>query len=44
MPGDGNRFGSSDQRLLSSDGLLSWSAGKHYVSLYAQKWQVLQRH
>ena len=42
MPGEGSRFGSSDQRLLSSDGQLSWSAGKHYVSLYAQKWQVLQ--
>lgn len=42
LPGDGNGFGASDQRLLSSDGQLSWSAGKHYVSLYAQKWQVLQ--
>lgn len=42
MPGNSDSFGQSNQRLLSSDGYLSWSSGKHSVSLYAQKWQVLQ--
>ena len=42
MPGDSSSFDNSDQRLLSSDGGLSWSGGRHRVSLYAQKWQVLQ--
>ncbi|WP_284336288.1 LPS-assembly protein LptD [Comamonas sp. NoAH] len=42
MPGEGSNFGSEDQRLLSSDGTLSWSSGRHSLSLYAQKWQVLQ--
>lgn len=32
----------SDKRLLSSDARLSWGSGRHSVSLYAQKWQVLQ--
>ena len=41
MPGEANGFGNTE-RLISSDGRLSWSAGKHQVSLYAQKWQVLQ--
>lgn len=30
------------ERLLSSDGSLSWSNGLHNLRLYAQKWQVLQ--
>ena len=42
MPGDGSAFASTDQRLLSSDGGLSWSSGRNRLSLYAQKWQVLQ--
>ena len=42
MPGNSDSFGQSNQRLLSSNGRLSWSSGKHSVSLYAQKWQVLQ--
>lgn len=42
MPGNSDSFSQSSQRLLSSDGRLSWTSGKHSVSLYAQKWQVLQ--
>ncbi|WP_407062976.1 LPS-assembly protein LptD [Comamonas sp.] len=42
MPGNSDSFGQSNQRLLSSDGRLSWTSGKHNLSLYAQKWQVLQ--
>lgn len=42
MPGDRSGFGSSDQRLLSNEGALKWQTGNHKVSLYAQKWQVLQ--
>nr|WP_225561134.1 LPS-assembly protein LptD [Comamonas sp. CMM02] len=42
MPGNSDSFGQSNQRLLNSNGRLSWSSGKHSVSLYAQKWQVLQ--
>lgn len=45
MPGEGSSFAgssSTDHRLLSSDGRLSWASGRHSVSLYAQKWQVLQ--
>jgi LPS-assembly protein len=40
--GTGSGFGTTGQRLISSDGSAIWSAGKHTVSLYAQKWQVLQ--
>ena len=46
LPGDASTFAgasnSTDQRLLSSDGSLSWARGRHSLSLYAQKWQVLQ--
>ena len=42
MPGNSDSFGQSNQRLLNSNGRLFWSSGKHSVSLYAQKWQVLQ--
>ena len=45
MPGQAsNAFSSTtaDQRLISSDGGVSWASGKHSLSLYAQKWQVLQ--
>ncbi len=44
MPGSraSMSFANSDKRLLSSDGMATWSAGRHLVSLYAQKWQVLQ--
>ena len=42
LPGEGNSLANADRRLISSDGSLSWSAGKHSLSLYAQKWQVLQ--
>lgn len=42
LPGDSSDSRYSDQRLLSSDGRLSWAGGNHRVSLYAQQWQVLQ--
>ena len=31
-----------NDRLLSSDGSVTWNSGKNNLSLYAQKWQVLQ--
>ncbi|MGN1056579.1 MAG: LPS-assembly protein LptD [Comamonas sp.] len=40
--GGASGLSTTGDRLISSDGTLRWSAGKHAVSLYAQKWQVLQ--
>jgi len=42
MPGSGTSFANTDKRLISSDGEATWSANKHQVSLYVQKWQTLQ--
>lgn len=42
MPGQETNGYGETERLINSEGTLSWSAGKHHVSLYAQKWQVLQ--
>jgi LPS-assembly protein len=33
---------SYQQRLIGSDAALSWTAGRHELSLSAQRWQVLQ--
>lgn len=42
MPGARDTLINTDRRLLSSEGSAIWSAAKHSLSLYAQKWQVLQ--
>ena len=42
IPGSESSFANTNKRLISSDGRATWSADKHHVSLYAQKWQTLQ--
>lgn len=42
MPGKKEAFASTEERLLSSNGNLSWASGKHSVNVLVERWQVLQ--
>ncbi|MBQ0133125.1 MAG: LPS-assembly protein LptD, partial [Comamonas sp.] len=42
MPGRKETLTSTQERLLSSNGNVSWASGKHSVNVLVEKWQVLQ--
>ncbi|MBQ0131801.1 MAG: LPS-assembly protein LptD, partial [Comamonas sp.] len=42
MPGRKETLVSTEERLLSSNGNVSWASGKHSVNVLVEKWQVLQ--